>query len=490
MNTPNQPRQETAKSPLLSLIDIQSAYFDILDHFFGQPFSQMKSAGATPYSLAEHLVSNTNLVRAFSAEGAEFFEVVREFWQKYSGPVNTQVRQLPGLKSFFGGDIFPSYASNIASGVGLYMDTILLPDPMLKLGDFWGRMDSRELLRLTAKHALNALQYREIALAEVHPPIVLIVPNHSLAEETYTQTLRVASEGDALQHASLLFDRQFVDMEDLSGFLSQMPTVDDVVRKVIRPDRLLFDTEWSASTEENIRRYVDETKSSLSTSIKSLPAGSIVGMAIAGRMMQAADALLGSSDNDSSPLIDAPTSWQYLLWKYEYDGADTSTSDTLAANAIAVNGSSEIGLLSNVPIQALVDLRREGALKELRSLLSKGIQEINEAPESSLTEVSKMVSSNLNRAFEDHERQLRDLSSSRRKFFGQDVSTWLATGAISIAAAKTGNITLAVLTSLLGTTIGAPSLKDVREKWKEMKGKARTLRHSPAGILFRHLKRK
>jgi hypothetical protein len=292
----------------------------------------------------------------------------------------------------------------------------------------------------------------------------------------------------------LLFDRQFGDIQELSNFLAQMHGVEDVVQKIVRHDRLLFDTEWSGSAEANIRRYVAETVSSFESPLKSLPAGSIVGMAISGRMMQAADALLGSSDNGGSPLIDAPTSWQYLLWKYEYDGMPEtsvhSTADMLVANAIAVNGTSELGLLSNVPTDALIDLRREGALNELRTILKQGIQDINEATTSSLEEVSKVVSSNLNNAFEKHERNLRDLSSSRRKFFGRDVSTWLATGTISIAAAKTGNVTLALLTSLLGFTIGAPSLKDVSEKWKEMKTKGKNLKHSPAGILFRHRKPK
>lgn len=45
---------------------------------------------------------------------------------------------------------------------------------------------------------------------------------------------------------------------------------------------------------------------------------------VIGRILQSNDLVLRSLQFNGSPLIDAPTSWQYLIWKYEYDAKKTS----------------------------------------------------------------------------------------------------------------------------------------------------------------------
>lgn len=101
---------------------------------------------------------------------------------------------------------------------------------------------------------------------------------------------------------------------------------------------------------------------------------------VLGRMLQANDTLLESSRYSGSPLIDAPTSWQYLLWKYEYDAqqAKGTTCDdmqeVILSNAIQVEGNQALGLISGVPPESLIELRRNGAMSELREIIGKGIK--------------------------------------------------------------------------------------------------------------------
>jgi hypothetical protein len=55
----------------------------------------------------------------------------------------------------------------------------------------------KELFRLTVKHALNALSYREIGLAELDVPVIDFAPDY-LADHTYRAVLQVAAEADTL----------------------------------------------------------------------------------------------------------------------------------------------------------------------------------------------------------------------------------------------------------------------------------------------------
>jgi len=478
---------ETERPP--SLLDIQSSYFELLDIFFATPFAQMKKHQLNPHQIAKQAASVPSLLKAFEAEGAEFASSIREFWSVFGVEVDEHVRRLPGLKSFFGGDVFPSYARNIANSVGLYVDTILLPDPLLKLCDFIGKVNPETVLYLVMKHALNAMQYREIILAPVDQPIAVIVPNHSLTEPAYLASLQVSAESDVLKHTSKLFGVDFRSAEDSDRFLQRLATPEAVAAAIADPNRFLIDTEWKGQNiADQIRKYENESLDRLGFKHSEVPAGIVVLHSLLGRMMQAGDAVLGSSQTSAVPLMDAPTSWQYLLWKYEYDGKDQGADnrDLLVTTAIGAEGDEALGLISNVPTEALIELRKNGAVAGLRETFGKGIGEINNASEANLAEVSNLVRINLYDAFRDHQREVASLSSSHRKFFGVDVSSWIASGGISFAAAATGSVALGLLAAAY-TMLGPPSLRELKAKWTELQRGSDALRRSPTGILFRHL---
>ncbi|HYY72099.1 MAG TPA: hypothetical protein VE778_00760 [Candidatus Bathyarchaeia archaeon] len=183
--------------------------------------------------------------------------------------------------------------------------------------------------------------------------------------------------------------------------------------------------------------------------------------------------------------------WQYLLWKYENDGERPESSgsdfrDVLITKVVSIEGSAKLGLLSGLPPEVLIDLRRADAMTELRELMRKGIQNVDSASQSTLAEVGEAVVSNLCDAFAKHRRELEELSSERKKFFGFDVGRWITFGGISIGAASAGSPGLAVLAAAAGM-IGAPRIDELWTRWKEIQSQGEKLTRSPAGILFQHL---
>ena len=483
-------RRETKKVPLK---EAQSKYFEILEKFFGGPFAEMKKHVVTPPQLAEHLASRPGIVKAFTADAEEFFAAMKEFWAFYGPVVEAHLQDAQTLKSVFGGDIFPSYEANIAASVGLYVDTVVLPDPLLRAASLVGFMKPERVLFFTTKHALNALQYKDLALAEVSPPIVVIAPDASYIEEPYRPVLQMAGEADLMAHLGRLFGHRFTDLAEAEKFLSSITDAKSLVRSLSEPERLLFDTEWSGSLEEQIQRYVREFGGHFAENWDGRPIGEVIRLSLLGRMMQANDIVFKAYTLRGNPLVDAPTSWQYLLWKYEYDsmrrtGRDGNLRDTLISKVILEEGTARVGLLSGLPSDALIELRRKGAMAELRELMRKGIHAVDSASDSSLAEVGEVVVTNLCNAFAEHRSQLTSLASERRKFYGLDVSRWLAVGGVSIAAAATGNVGLGVLAACLAMS-GSPSPDELRRRWKDLDHRGDQLRRSPVGILFHHTNR-
>ncbi len=476
------------------LREIQAEYFDLLEHFFGKPFSEMRRNNVTPAQVAEQMASQERIVQAFQSELEEFTSWMNDFWEHFGPIVDLHVSELKCLKAVFGGDVFPSYKGNIACSVGLYMDTLVFPDPLMRILNLARVTDPRESFRLLAKHALSAMTYRDLALAEIDPPIVVVVPDPMFLENSYLSKLQDVSDVDMLKHASAMFGERFDAMADLHQFLNQFPRIEDLTAKLADSKRFLFDVDWTESPAEQFTRYLRGTASHIAD-FKDASVGETTLRAFLGRMMQTNDLLLRSDMYRGTPLIEAETSWQYLLWKYEYDSIrgqrDPDLRNIFLSRAIAVEGNTHLGMLAGVPPEALIELRRNGAMAQLRETFREGINDIDLASLDLLEKVTEEVVRNLDRSFERHDKELEDVKSSRRKFFGLDVSRWIVTGGVSVAAAAlTHTPALGVAAAAAPYLIGAPSIPELGKKWKEVRERKRAVQGSSAAILFRHLGRK
>lgn len=486
--------QAKDKAKSISLNDIQSNYFDIIDKFVGQPYSEMKRHGLTPHAIAADMASSEKMVKGYLPAHEDYMVLIKEFWNTFAPMIREHLRKLSCLKSVYGGDISPSYVGNIVSSVGLYTDTVVLPDPLIKNLLFTGLVRPERLLYYTVKHALNILSYRELALADVEPPLLIIAPDYVELDESVLDYLRVLSDGDVLLHCSKLFGRNFKNIEELRSFLEQFSSLEQLITGIVEPDRLLFDSEWQGTPEQQFKRYVDNLYENYGLLPGRENIADILEFQVTGRMMQANELLFKSINYKGTPLIDAPTSWQYLLWKYQYDRekrneVHSNNVDLLITKTLQVRGSREIKLLSELPTNVLLDLRRRGALSEFRKILRSGINEIDSASPSSLADITESVTNNINNALTKHELELDELATSKKRFFGMDVLPWLSFGTISIAAASTGNTLLSILAGSTGM-IGASSAKDLLKQGKSLIEKQQELKRSPVAILFEHIRPK
>lgn len=98
------------------------------------------------------------------------------------------------------------------------------------------------------------------------------------------------------------------------------------------------------------------------------------------------------------------------------------------------------------------------------------------------------VVENLNSAFSKHQQALREARQKKLKLYGIDVAACTATGAVAVAAALTGNVTLGAISGALGVA-GLPNLKDIKTKFKQISAEDKARRESPTGLLFSHVKR-
>jgi hypothetical protein len=278
-------REDAKKS--VSLAQIQDTYFSFLIHELGWLYDEMTKAEATPIQAARMMAQDSEFVKQTISVIPDIAERLKEFWQAVGDAGRYHLQDGQQLKATFAGDLFPSYWKNAVSTVGLYIDTIILPCPITRIARLLKVMPDYEFTEMFVKHTLTAISYREVAIADVNPPIALVLPNIDDIEGTGIQQIVKRSEPAMLKHAQYLFGRIFDSLEHVKDFCDSLTTVDQVLAEMKGADRLLFDTAWDKNPFAQLTRTMSEYPIAPGFGLEQRIAGHHVLSACLSRMPQA-----------------------------------------------------------------------------------------------------------------------------------------------------------------------------------------------------------
>lgn len=479
-------REEMKKSA--SLAEIQTTYFEFLEKNFGQFHKVMVDHGLTPHDAGVALSRTPTTVAELTKSLSGFLSTIEEFWSS-AGPIAiAHVEDMhDSLKGIFGGDLFPSANENIASKCGLYTDTLVLPDSYLRSKHIFERSTDEKKAYYLIKHALNLLQYKALACADITPPIVVVLPDTSVIEEGEREFFYRLGQDDAVVHAARVFGRKFESFDDLMEFCGQLDTIERAVAEIKDHNRVLFDTEWQGTVSEQLERATkDPIYSGL---LGTTNPGLIVASQALGRMSISNELLVKARRLRGTPVLDAPTSWQYLVWKLEYDASHAEEIEGLrdlhVVRGLQTLAENEMQWLGRVPPEALLEVRKTGALGEVRSILNKGVEELAIANPTSFHRTSDLVFDNIHTAFSEHQKNIDALVAKKWKFAGSDLGSWLVVGSLAVTAAATGAPVWGLAALAADQVLGAPKLRDIPQSIRDLATESSKMKRSPVGILFK-----
>lgn len=478
-------QRETVKGAA-SLQDISSNYFDFLESQFGNLQTSAKNIGLDIHEASVAISQNDENVKELTTALPEILDRLDQFWGSASEVSEAHIQDIQGTKAIFGGDLFPSQENSIASSVGLYVDTIVLPDPIHRSKLIFETVSDQHKAYYLVKHALNALRYRDLALADVSKPIVTINPYRSSVYQDEEELLNRSTEDDVLKHASAIFGQNFANFENLLEFISPLDTPEKFIEKVANQDLVLFDTSWSGDKKSQIARALKDAWGELGG--EHHVGKMVVYQNCMGRMRQATDILLNSRYLFGTPLIDAPTSWQYFNWKLEYNAKHDpiTSSDLHMIQGLQRTAETDEKWLGNIPHDALIEMRQQNAFAEIREVLSKGVEDIAAAKPDKFFRSSDQIVDNIRTAFEKHSEEIKALTKKKIKFAGYDLGSMLITLGIDVASVVVGTPTFGAATIAKDQLLDAPKLREIPKRFRDLKNADIELRKSPMGLFFAH----
>lgn len=471
----------------ISLSEIQNLYFELIEQNFGDFYIKMNELGETPNNIADFLSRNEDFVDGMVDQIPSFMDAILEFWRNVGDVGYWHLEdKFENITGVFGGDLFPAHDENIASKCGIYTDTIVLPDPYVRSTHIFEHYSKESKVYYLIKHALNLLKYKKLACTDTGTPIVVILPDLPSLEENGRDFICSFSENDTLTHASKLFDINFENINEFNEFCLSLDTVEKTIKAIKDKNRVLFDTNWRGTLEEQIIRALkgDEFKA-----FNRSEPGLLFQMQTLGRMSVSNELLLKARQLSGTPIIEAETSWQFFNWKLEYDAEKAQEyygSENLHITK-GLNDLSQTDLpwLGNIPPESLLELRKQGALEEIRNILGNNINELVNTNPTNCFRTRDQILENIEQSFAKHRKKLDELKAKNWKFAGKDIGSWIVMGTIGIGAALTGTPAWGLAAFAVDQVFDVPKLREIPQRYRDLIEHNREVKQSPVGILFK-----
>lgn len=479
-------REELKK--IASLDEIQNAYFELIERYFGWFYERMVEKGLSPHDAGMTAKQNPKLVEEVIKDLGQVLTDIDEFWGNLGETAHIHVEEMQGnIKGVFGGNLFPEHDENIASRCGIYTDTIILPDPFLRSRHVFEHYPKEEHAYYLMNHGLSILQYKQIACAGIEIPIVAILPDRTALEKDEREFCTRLGEYDSLIHSEKLFGRKFESVEELSEFAQSLDTVERAVAEIKDESRVLFDTSWKEDISTQLQKALENPDFNLQGIIKS--PGEILTMTPVGRMVVSNELLIKSRRLNGTPIIEAPTSWCYLVWKMEYDAVrterETGACDLHVVRGLQELAGSEMEWLGDIPLDALIEIRRQGAMEEIREILGKGVNDLVNSNPDNFHRSRDQIFDNINQAFAEHQEKIKNLRGKKWRFAGKHLGSCLVKGSLEIATSSTGMPAWGLAIGIVADELlDMPKLRDIPQSIRDLADETDKINKSPVGMLF------
>jgi hypothetical protein len=417
---------------------LQVELFRLLAEFFGRAFHELPSDFATIETFADQVrkvgpMSSDRLVDAFRFADTE----LRQFYAEKGPAMFKLASRLGGLKLVLGGSSrFSRGQLGAVAGSLLYSDMALIPDPVAPWLETDRRSEKfRDVLMLQAAHAL--LHLKPIVDAELpHCPVFVFPSMEKMLEENDPITVAGIYQlvADVLaQHVN----RAISSFDDAAEFVKKHP--DQFLRAVedhkllAAPGGAVGEPLSNALTNYEKQNETWRTQEWINEYNELSISGKVLNALIESITPQF-HVLENSEQLHAHPLICITRQAHYYRIVSSVNADRMQRMGLLGDKTRAIVsafGSDRLTWISDVPLDSLVELRRNNENENFRKSLRDAVTDLHDAEIEDTDRVAGEICREIDSAIADHNRRMRDTA---RKNAQANVK-WLGSAFVSGLAA-------------------------------------------------------
>jgi hypothetical protein len=348
-------------------------YFEIIDSFFRSIKHYLDKKDDSHIELSERIVNYPFVSDLISDAISDIDIEIEKFWKDNIKQVIQYTIQQDSLKCLFSGDISPVILENFIKKTALYIDTVILPDPIYNLTLFHKQMkiNKKEYLRLMIKHVFNIWKLKDVIFPEKRKTIILNANNNFLI------------------YSNKIFQQDFNNVESFYNFINKITSMNAIYNK-IKDSKI---TPNVFKQEESFNKFLtDFSKAAkLSGYNKNNSVGGQFSTYLQSQFIRVQEHKYFCNILKAEPIYDYELPW--FFFNYELGGLDM---DAAIANSLQKE---KFNWINNVPIDAIKVFRIEDRLDYMRNILRKGITDLKAKNDQDLINTGEQLQKNLKEAF-------------------------------------------------------------------------------------------
>lgn len=459
------------------------------------------------YRLSNYFLKITDLIETDNI--AKCMSLIEElenwlpaFWIKYVLCMQDQLNESDSLKAVCGIDsvtaaLRSSTEDKIVSSVGLYIDTTVLTDPVmvhfhLANSEAFSAFTVEQRLALLCDSIAAVLRYKEAIFADLTPPICVFMPELFTEPTIMPSIIESQTLKDTTHLFSILTGKSLDSFERLKLLLLRINSTQELDKRIKNRGlwREAIDLAGNLPSDSFLRwdKIIIDTIGD-DHSWNNLNVGQKTAHHFTGKYTVINELLLRSWTLEANPLFTSLEHWNLFVIKEKFDVEHQYMPFKVPAIARALLSphTKQLQLLTNLSITELIELRKEGALHELRQNLFGNLK-LPQAGPGNTEQIEKGITENIESLLRDHEQKLEQIGLQNKQFFGKSVAPLIANTAFAVCGVLSEDPLLKALAAGFGLSGLGSSAKNLKDDWRKLRHANGLAKTSSSALLINRLK--
>jgi hypothetical protein len=385
-------------------------YFSLIDDFFGGVKHYL---GKNPYSHIDlgYFISDYPLISDLMFDSLiDLEETIETYWQKNIKALYKNVHDEDTLKCIYSGSISPNSLENFIKKSGLYIDSVIITDPILTLSRIKNNsgIEKKRFLNDMIRHVFNVWKMKDLLLNNFETnPIYILPVNLEIIESVEREKLLKDAELKFIEYANILFNLDCKTKDEVYNLVSQYKTTKELYAS-IKASKIL---PYAIRSEEKFNSFFAEFhEEKLINSSDSI--GCYFCFYIHAQFIRVKEHKYFCNSLKAEPIYDYDIPWAFF--NYEVGGMhiDAAISNSLQKE--------NFNWINNLPIDAINLLRKENDLEYMRTILRKGLIDLKTINDDNLIQTAEVIEQNLQDAFKRQESEINSIQSKLSKYLKKD----------------------------------------------------------------------
>lgn len=448
---------------------IYKKYFNIIDSYFGAIKHYLGDEEDSHINLGSK-ISNYPLISDLIIDAiGNLDSEIENFWIDNAKKVLDFIKEQETLKCVYSGDISPVILENFVKRSALYVDSIIIPDPIYNLTIFQNQkiLDNKYYLDKIVRHVFNIWKMKDLVLANSNENILFILPiNLNLIKQDKRESLLENAEDKFTIYINQLTNNNLNNTEESLEYLQELETTDKIF-KDIHNKKLLP----SYYRDFDILNKFLEDFSGLNTKVEywnNKSMGWSFGFYIRSQFIRVQEHKYFCNKLIAEPIYDYEVPWFFFNYEMGCGGIDEAIINSLQKD--------EFKWINKIPISALKIFREENKLDYMRNVLRKSITDLKAKNDTDLIKISQQVEDNLSDAFEQQAAEMESLEKDVKEITNKELP-------ITTAASLAGFIPY--LGNVISMATAGKDIKNIIEQKNELQKNLENKNNNFINLLFK-----